>query len=393
MSPPRVMIWAQHLLGIGHLKRAAALARGFAEAGLETILVSGGLPVTGLALGGARLIQLPPLKTVGDGRWALLDRGGAPVDEAWLARRRDRLLDIFRALRPAALVLEMYPFGRRQFAFELEPLLDAATAVQPRPLVLCSVRDVLQRNDKPGRAETIAELVARRFDHVLVHGDPAVLPFDASFAQAARIADRLSHTGFVRASTDGGAAPAARRGVVVSAGGGAVGTALLQTALAARPLSALADAPWQLLTGPNLPEAAFDALVKAGKAAGAGLTVARARDDFPRLLATAAVSVSQGGYNTITDLIAARVAAVVVPFARGGESEQTMRATRLAEMGLLRVLAEDGLTPARLAAAIDAAAAAGPMDASDLDLSGVETSARLLSGWLAERRARLGAVE
>jgi len=127
--------------------------------------------------------------------------------------------------------------------------------------------------------------------------------------------------------------------------------------------------------------------------AGAGLTVARARDDFPRLLAGAAVSVSQGGYNTITDLIAARVAAVVVPFARGGESEQTMRAARLAEMGLLRVLAEDALTPVRLATAIGAAAAAAPVAGPSLDLSGVETSARLLSGWLAERRARPGAAE
>jgi len=240
------MIWAQHLLGIGHLKRAAALARGFAEAGLETILVSGGLPVTGLALGGARLIQLPPLKTVGDGRWALLDRGGAPVDEAWLARRRDRLLALFRAIRPAALVLEMYPFGRRKFAFELEPLLDAAMAARSRPLVLCSVRDVLQIDSKPARAQSVAASIMHRFDHVLVHGDPAVLPFAASFAAAARIAERLTYTGFVHASLDSSFVPGAaraRRGVVVSAGGGAVGTALLQTALAARPLSALPTRP------------------------------------------------------------------------------------------------------------------------------------------------------
>ncbi|MFC6790188.1 hypothetical protein ACFQE0_11510 [Methylobacterium komagatae] len=40
----RVLIAVTHLLGAGHLTRAAALARAFAAAGHETALVSGGHP-------------------------------------------------------------------------------------------------------------------------------------------------------------------------------------------------------------------------------------------------------------------------------------------------------------------------------------------------------------
>jgi predicted glycosyltransferase len=58
----RVLFYVQHLLGIGHLKRAATLARGLAADGLEVTLVSGGFPVPELDTGGARFVQLDPVR-------------------------------------------------------------------------------------------------------------------------------------------------------------------------------------------------------------------------------------------------------------------------------------------------------------------------------------------
>ena len=40
--------------------------------------------------------------------------------------RRFGKLDLWRRTRPHLLMLELYPFGRRQMRFELMPLLDAA---------------------------------------------------------------------------------------------------------------------------------------------------------------------------------------------------------------------------------------------------------------------------
>ena len=39
---PRVFFWVQHLLGIGHLRRAATVARHLADGGFDVLLVSGG---------------------------------------------------------------------------------------------------------------------------------------------------------------------------------------------------------------------------------------------------------------------------------------------------------------------------------------------------------------
>ncbi len=380
----RVLIHVQHLLGVGHLMRAARLASAAAAAGLETTLVSGGPPVPHLDPGRARLVQLPPMRADDESFASLVDGDGRPIDDAWRARRRDRLLELFAASRPDVLVTELFPFGRRQCRFELLPLLDAARRMRPRPAVACSVRDILQAGRKPGRTQESAALVRDRYDTVLVHGDPRLIRFEETFPLAAEIEDWLAYTGYVAppAPPAGGADSGE---VVVSAGGGAVGAALLRAAAAARPLSALAQRTWRLLVG-------GDQGLAAELRRDPGLVVEPARPDFTRLLATAAVSVSQAGYNTAMDVLAARARAVFVPFVGAGENEQSLRAARLADrLGGIEIVAEARLTAARLAAAIDRAAA-GPrpdpdrMGAHGLDLSGAETTARMLDAVAAERR-------
>jgi predicted glycosyltransferase len=164
-----------------------------------------------------------------------------------------------------------------------------------------------------------------------------------------------------------------------------VGGALAEAAVRARPLSRRAgDAPWRVLLGGNLAQDRFDAI---RAAADAGTVVERNRPDFTRLLAACRLSVSQAGYNTVTELLAAGVPGVVVPFeGDGGEREQALRAERLAAAGRLTRLREAELTPARLAAAVDRtlapdpAAGAAQAGSSKPDLAGVATSARLLAG-------------
>jgi predicted glycosyltransferase len=170
----------------------------------------------------------------------------------------------------------------------------------------------------------------------------------------------------------------------VSAGGGAVGAPLLNAALAARPLTQQRDALWHFVTGPNLAQTDFTALEKD---AGEKLRIERFRPDFPRLLASCRVSVSQAGYNTLMEILAVGARAVVVPFADGQESEQPLRARLLAERGLVQAVAPEDLTPALLAAAIDAAAAMPVPPERLFNLAGAATTAEILHQALRQRRA------
>lgn len=318
-APPRLMFHVQHLLGIGHLRRAAAIARALGNAGIAVTVAAGGEPVEGVDFGAAETVQLPPARAADAGFATLLDGAGRPVDDAWWAARAAALLALFAARAPDMLLIELYPFGRRAFRRELLPLLEAAAARRPRPLILCSLRDILVDKHRPGPesakrvAETVA-LVRRFFDRVLVHGDPRLAPLELSFPGAAEIAGRLAYTGYVvelPAAADSAEAGAETGEVLVSAGGGAVGGALLRASLAARPLTGLAGRPWRLVTGLNLPATEAVALAAA---APPGVTIERHRPDLAGLFGRCAVSVSQGGYNTVMELIAARARAVVVPF-------------------------------------------------------------------------------
>jgi predicted glycosyltransferase len=358
----RVFLYVQHLLGIGHLRRAATLARAMAAGGFDVLLVSGGAPTDGLALGGARFHQLPPLRAADARLKDLVRLDGTPLDDPFRAARSRQLLDLFAAERPDVLMTEQFPFGRTQLRFELMPLLQAAQERVSPPWIVSSVRDVVRRSASPAR---IDEMVAtfEAFDALLIHADPALVRFDESFPGWEDVKERALYTGYVADSDPAGALGNDRgRGtvgqgeVIVSVGGGAVGGPLLRAALEARPMTPLADRRWRLLVGPNLPDTDRATLTRV---AADGVIVEPARDDFPALLRAAALSISQAGYNTVIETLCHADRAVLVPFGTARETEQADRARILVERGMVAAVPPDCLSPATLAAAV-AAAWAGP---------------------------------
>ena len=376
-AAPRVMIWVQHLMGIGHQRRAAAVALALAGKGAGVLYVTGGPELPGLAPGwpGRVRVAALPAARVADARYrALVDADGREVDDAWRAARRDRLLAAFDEHAPHVLVTETWPFGRRLLRFELDPLVERARRAGCR--LVSSVRDVPEPPSSPARARAVAERVLESCDAVLVHGDPAFVPLDASFPETERIRARIRYTGYVAA----GKAPAApagsgeEGGIVVSAGGGVGAHRLVESALAAARRDP--GLRWRILVGPN---AGADAFARWRRAAAANALVEPNRADFGSILSRARVSVSQAGYNTVTDLLAAAVPAVLVPFSAGGEREQSIRARSLAEAGFARVIEEDGLTPETLLEAVRAAPAPAAGRAR-IRLDGARESADALIG-------------
>jgi predicted glycosyltransferase len=377
----RVFIWVQHLLGIGHLMRAAHLARHLAGKGWQVDIASGGAPVDNLDVGAARFHQLPPLKAADAAFSDLVDLEGKPPDEAFKRARREQLMRNFVLADPEILIVEHYPFGRRQLRFELDYLLASAQHISARPLILSSVRDILVEREPEREEETVAAIA--RFDTVLVHGDPALVPFEMSFGATKRIKSKIVYTGYV-----GGTAPPpvpppgmGDNEIVVSAGGGAVGGKIGETAI-----DAATSVPhvrhWRILVGAN---AGPRLLRKLRARAPSWVTVEPTRPDFRGLLARCAVSVSQAGYNTVVDLLAAGARPVLVPFATERETEQTLRAERLAQKGLARVLPESALTADRLAAFV-AEALAMPRPIGKVKIDGEAETERFLAHALASRR-------
>jgi predicted glycosyltransferase len=393
----RVFFYVQHLLGIGHLRRAAVLARTLAAAGFDVLLVSGGAPVP-LDIGGARLHQLPPVRARDEGMRELSRLDGTLLDEPFRAARARELLGLLAAEAPQVVITEQFPFGRTQLRFELVPLIEAARAMRPRPLIVSSVRDVVRRSASPQRVAETVEIFAA-FDAAMIHADPGLVSFDRSFAGWGQVKSRAIYTGYVAEADlaprpgDAGQNESAGKGeVVVSVGGGAVGAPLLKTAIAARSQSPLSERTWRLLVGTNLPAAERALLSTAERALlgeaplteNKGIVIEPARQDFTTLLRNAALSISQAGYNTVVETLCCADRAVLVPFGTARETEQTDRAQALAERGMVAVVPAEALAPLSLAAAIERALA-GPSIRSfpPCDVRGAAATV----GWLRQRLA------
>jgi len=390
VSPGPILFYCQHLLGLGHLERAARLARALGRAGEPVVFVQGGRPVPGLDLGGAEVVALPPLVAANEAASGLARPDGRRPSPDELADRRDRLLACLRAHDPSVVLLELFPFGRHALTFELGPLLLAVADDRERrgvaaPRVAVSLRDVLVSKSNQAWFELAAVAVARQWtDRVLVHGSPDVIPLDRTLALADRLGDRLVYTGYL--GPDGPRPLGAPHGeVVISGGGGQVGGPLFRAALQAWPLTISArERPWRLVTGPYLSEDARAELDQQARGLPArdGRPAVVVETYRPRLgahLGGAALSVSQAGYNTVLDVVAHRVRAVVVPYEGSGD-EQPLRAELLAARGLLEIVPEPELSPARLARAMDAALGRPDFPAPvRLDLDGAARSVEILA--------------
>lgn len=372
MKPPRVFFYVQHLLGIGHLARASHISRALVDSGFDVSMITGGSHVSGFPGPGVKHIALPPLLAGNAGFTGLVDGNSQPANEDYLNNRRKLLLHAFHEAQPDIVIIEAFPFGRRQMRFELMPLLEAIETVSPRPILLTSVRDILQERTKPGRDEETVSLIRSHFDHVLVHGDPNFIALPDTFPLAESIAEKIIYTGLVTGPCP---SPAADRfDVVVSAGGGAVGADLLRSAYLCASQSD-PDVSWCLIAGPNLPEPDFTAL---SAEAPDNVTVVRFRQDFPGLLRNARLSISQAGYNTVCDILRAKCRSILVPFTAGGETEQSVRATRLETLGLAIALPEGSLNSDVLTSAIKSAIDEAYWPKCNLDLNGAQQTAALL---------------
>jgi predicted glycosyltransferase len=368
-----ILFYVQHLQGVGHVFRAARIVRALVAEGFGVDVAYGGEPIDGFDIPGARIHYLPPVRAGGEVFNRLEDAGGNPVDDAYKKRRRDLLLALFDQAAPDIVVTEAFPFGRRQMRFELLPLIERARARPKPPLIVGSVRDILQENAKAYKDRETVELLKAHFDHVLVHADPGLVRLERTFPLAGEISDLLLYTGIVAPEPS----PAAARkfDVVVSVGGGALGHRLLMAAAQARRISSMRDKSWLIVTGLRFSaehQAELDHLVDCD------VTVEAFLPDLQAILAGAKLSISRVGYNTVADIYRAGCRAIVVPFSDGIETEQITRAQLLAARGLAETVGHDEETPEAVAAAIDRAMARPAPDRSALDLEGAPNSARIL---------------
>ncbi len=394
-----VSYYCQHVLGIGHFHRSMAICRAIARRH-PTTLILGGPPVE-VAEPDIAILRLPGLQMDSEFNNMVPCQPGAALVEVKTARKAI-LLNHFLANRPDVFITELYPFGRKAFRFELDPLLAAIHGGSLAPCsCYCSVRDILVEK-KTGREkfeQRAVQTLNAYFDGILVHADPEIITLETTFSHLGDIRVPLHYTGFVTAEKSDtakggkeireqlGLAPADQL-IVGSIGGGNVGGELLDATI--RAFAVLPDslsAHLQLFCGPYCDEASYTRLHSTSlstlqNSTADNITIDRFTDRFPAWLEAADLSISMAGYNTCMNLVQAGVPALVYPFKQN--SEQRLRAERLGRKAPIAIIDETDLAPHLLAEKI-AQQLEQPRMTTDIKLNGATETVAQLEKWHAEQ--------
>lgn len=388
-----IAIYCQHVLGVGHFFRTLEICKALSAYGGITLITGGRKIDVGLPPG-VKTVELPGLMMDVEFNGLLpADPEHSPEStmDSIRKERRRCLTTLFEHTRFDLFMVELYPFGRKAFRFELDPLLaDIRSSGRPPTRVVCSLRDILVEKDDVAKYESrVVGTLNEYFDALLVHADPALVQLDETFSRVEEIRIPVAYTGFVTPHPERQAAEQVRRRlgigpetalVVASVGGGSVGTPLMVSAIKAVPwIRSSRDIKMVVFTGPYMDDEDFHRL---DQLADDRIRIIRFTDNFPGYLAAADLSVSMGGYNTTMNILAARVPALVWPF--GQNREQRMRAQRLEARGALTVLDDADLEPDNLALQMGKKLALARRVKVDLDLDGAANTARWIHGWMQE---------
>mgnify|MGYP001794001112 FL=1 len=341
-----LLFYCQHILGIGHLIRSMAIARGLSQ-DFKVYFVNGGEVIQDFPIPeGIEVINLPAIKTDPNFQELQVPDGFADVDAA-LAYRRGLLLEVCDRIRPTAVMVELFPFGRRRFSTELIPLLERAKVHGAK--TICSLRDIVVTKQDQARHEAkVCKLMNRYFDQLLIHGDPSFLPLENSFSRVGDLTSEVHYTGYVVPDVDREFTPRSETDppmILASVGGGRFGHELLNcVAQASQFLEDRIPHHIQMFTGPFAPEDVFNHL-QAIASQRSNLTVRRYTPDLLSYMAKADLSISMAGYNTTLNVLQTGVRAIQLPFTGNDDQEQRLRSTRLEQLGIVKVIDSTALAP------------------------------------------------
>ena len=368
----RILLYSQHVLGIGHFFRSMELARALHEH--EVLFVEGGDPLPGFtAPAHVKRFLLPALMM--DAEFKAMEVRQGNLEEIKEARER-LLMAAFRDFSPHLLLTELFPFGRRQFRFELLPVLQTIGEKRLPTRVVCSLRDILvEKTDQAAYEAWVLEVLNRYYSLLLVHADPRLISLEETFSRVDQITLPIRYTGFVTRPLPTVTREPGRRVIVASSGGGKVGADLLAATIRAVRTLPDPDLLLKVFVGPFMEQPDCDALHDTAANDPRTLLMPFSHDFLAELLA-ADLSISMAGYNTCMDLLNTGIKALVYPFRQN--REQGLRARKLENLNLVQLIRD--LDPISLARTIEQALVSLPSPSyPHLNLNGAINTSALLA--------------
>ena len=372
---------------MGHLVRSLEFARALSDH--EVILIVGGQPVDVDLPDHVRLLRLPVLYM--DEKFTRLIPGDPHQSvEQIQHERKASIYSLMEDPQPDVFIVELFPFGRSMFSFELEPLLVDIRKGRFGPVrAICSLRDILVEKRNPiAYEERVLQKLNRLFDALLIHSDPALVRLEETFARAGDISIPVFYTGFIAQQSDPNKGKNLRKElaildgqklIVASAGGGRSGYRLLTSVIdACELLRDRLPVRLEVFAGPFMETVEYEKLIARSLA---DVRIRRYTKRLLDYLYAADLSVSLAGYNTCMNLLVTRVPCLVYPYSR--QQEQPLRVNKLKKFLSMKILNDDDLRPDRLSKHMHHMLQnKSALKTLSIDMNGAANAANSLSRWV-----------
>jgi len=362
-SPPRILFVSNELVGLGHLRVVLRIA-GWIQAELvdASMLVLTASPMAHAfpMPKGLEVIKIPGVGRSHEGVHAYRPLR-LPLPFEQVKQLRERIIgETARTYHPDILLVDYRPGG---VAGELLPALRALKRKGETSLVLL-LRDIVDEPEfvRMRWRTDLAMEALEYYDEIWVYGCQNIYDPIREYQLPAEIARKIRFCGYLdieapvvaREHIRGSFGVATGMFVLVTIGSGSFGFAVLDAYV--RALELLPDEldVFSLLVGgPALPRDQREIIHQQCAAISSKFQRRRVHfvDFLPHLvdqMAAADLVISQGGYNTITEIVRLGKRAIVVPY-KSTYNEQVVRASLFEGLGLIRTIQPDRLSPERLA--------------------------------------------
>ena len=346
-SGKRVLIYSHDSFGLGHLRRCRAIANSLVrQDGDLSVLILSGSPIIGSFNFGqfVDFVRLPGIIKLRNGEYG--SQSLRLRIEETVSLRAAIIRQTAETFDPDLFIVDKEPHG---LGGEVKDTLDML-ADRGVPLVL-GLRDIMDEPDllvPEWERKHVMPALRFLYDEIWVYGLPQICDPLAGLRIPDPVRRKMVFTGYLRRHLPAGRFDWQPFGgqpyIFVTAGGGADGTELIDWVVRAYE------------SDPDLPPAfvVFGPFLQHGRQRSFRARVAHLPhveaidfDSQPeQLMQGAAGVVAMGGYNTFCEILSFDKKAVIVPRTEP-RLEQFIRASRAQELGLVRMLQDDGKREAR----------------------------------------------
>lgn len=382
----RIMIYSHDTFGLGHLRRSLLIADRVAgwQERPDIVIATGSPRPEGFSFPpGCDYLKLPAVMKDPNGSYRPRTLG-APLQDV-VQLRSELLRTLALGFRPDVILVDHAPVGVEG---ELWPLFHELPRMKKRPRVVVGLRDIIDEADRVrGEWDRLHtwDLLDEVADRIIVYGDPKILTTAEELGLPRLFPKKLRFVGYLGRPRLMTTPPHGSNGspmILVTPGGGGDGQEVLRSyANFLEHLPTRAQFGSVVVTGPLMSERRRHELLGRFRSLRQPVEVLTFVDGLDALLPRAAGVFAMAGYNTVTELLSARVPALLMPRV-SPRREQLIRAERLARVADLEVCLPGRPNIDRISRFVDRVVAGGPTEESDVSLDGVERTAAELSALL-----------